>query len=52
MQKVKVKGQRGHNPNLTVSGLELQFEFTYDDAYSLIILRWGVLLFFKVIRQI
>ena len=35
MQKVKVRGQRSRSqrsrPNLTVSGLELQFEFTYDD---------------------
>ena len=35
MQKVKVRGQRSRSqrsqPNLTVSGLYLQFEFTYDD---------------------
>ena len=35
VQKVKVKGQRSRSqrsqPNLTVSGLELQFEFTYVD---------------------
>ena len=35
MQKVKVIGQRSRSqrsqPNLTVSGLWLQFEFTYDD---------------------
>ena len=35
MQKVKVRGQRSRSqrsrPNLTVSGLQLQFEFTYDD---------------------
>ena len=35
MQKVKVRGQRSRSqrsqPNLTVSGLKLQFEFTYDD---------------------
>ena len=35
MQKVKVRGQRSRSqrsrPNLTVSGLSLQFEFTYDD---------------------
>ena len=35
MQKVKVRGQRSRSqrsqPNLTVSGLWLQFEFTYDD---------------------
>ena len=35
MQKVKVRGQRLRSqrsqPNLTVSGLYLQFEFTYDD---------------------
>ena len=34
-QKVKVRGQRSRSqrsqPNLTVSGLWLQFEFTYDD---------------------
>ena len=34
MQKVKVRGQRSRSqrsqPNLTVSGLQLQFEFTYD----------------------
>ena len=35
MQKVKVEGQRSRSqrsqPNLTVSGLLLQFEFTYDN---------------------
>ena len=35
MQKVKVRGQRSRaqrsQPDLTVSGLKLQFEFTYDD---------------------
>ena len=35
MQKVKVRGERSRSqrsqPNLTVSGLQLQFEFTYDD---------------------
>ena len=35
MQKVKVRGQRSRSqrsqPNLTVSGLQLQFEFTCDD---------------------
>ena len=35
MQKVKVRGQRSRSqrsqPNLTVSGMCLQFEFTYDD---------------------
>ena len=35
MQKVKVRGQRSRSqrsqPNLAVSGLYLQFEFTYDD---------------------
>ena len=35
MQKVKVRGQRSRSqrsqPNVTVSGLLLQFEFTYDD---------------------
>ena len=35
MQKVNVRGQRSRTqmskPNLGVSGLELQFEFTYDD---------------------
>ena len=35
MQKVKVRGQRSRSqrsrPILTVSGLQLQFEFTYDD---------------------
>ena len=35
IQKVKVRGQRSRSqrsqPNLTVSGLQLQFEFTYDD---------------------
>ena len=34
-QKVKVRGQRSGSqrsqPNLTISGLCLQFEFTYDD---------------------
>ena len=44
MQNVKVRGQRSRSqrsqPNLTVSGLQLQF------------FRRGALLFFKVIRQI
>ena len=35
MQKVKVRGQRSRSqrsqPNLTASGLQLQFEFPYDD---------------------
>ena len=35
MQKVKVRGQRSRSqrsqPNVAVSGLSLQFEFTYDD---------------------
>ena len=35
MQKVKVRGQRSRSqrsqPNLTISGLLLQFEFIYDD---------------------
>ena len=35
MQKVKVRGQRSRSqrsqPNLTISGLKLQFEFIYDD---------------------
>ena len=35
VQKVKVRGQRSRSrrsqPNLAVSGLELQFEFTYGD---------------------
>ena len=35
MQQVKVRGQRSRSersqPNLTLSGLLLQFEFTYDD---------------------
>ena len=35
MQKVKVIDQRSRSqrsqPNLTVSGLQLQFEFSYDD---------------------
>ena len=35
MQKVKVRGQRSKSqrsqPNLTVSGLKLKFEYTYDD---------------------
>ena len=35
MQKIKVRGQRSRSqrsqPNLTVSGLWLQFKFTYDD---------------------
>ena len=35
MQKVKVRGQKSRSqrsqPNFTVSGLSLQFEFTYDD---------------------
>ena len=35
MQKVEVRGQRSRSqrlkPNLTVSGLLIQFEFTYDD---------------------
>ena len=37
MQKVKVRGQRSRSqPNFTVSGLKLQFEFTYDDEMMLI----------------
>ena len=55
MQKVKVRGQRSRSersqPNLTVSGLQLQFEFTYDDE-MVHIARRGALLFLKVIRQI
>ena len=32
MQKAKVRGQRSRSqPNLTISGLQLQSEFTYDD---------------------
>ena len=31
MQKVKVKGQGHRGHNLTVSGPQLQFEFTNDD---------------------
>ena len=35
MQKFKVRGQRSRaqrsKPNLGISGLKLQFEFTYDD---------------------
>ena len=45
MQKVKVSGQRSRSqrsqPNLTVSGLYLQFEFTYDD--EMMHIAWGFL---------
>ena len=45
MQKVKVRGQRSRSrrsqPNLTVSGLQLQFEFTYYD--EMIHIAWSCL---------
>ena len=45
MQKVKVRGQRPRSQrsqaNLTVSGLWLQFEFTYDD--KMVHMAWSYL---------
>ena len=53
--KVHANGQMSRSqrsqPNLTVSGPKLQFEFT-NDVLSLMTLRRGALLFVKVIRQI
>ena len=56
MQKVKVKGQghRGHDPNFrfrTVTPVWIHI-WWWNDTYSLMLLRRGALLFFKVIRQI
>ena len=56
MQNVKVKGQghRGHDPNFrfrTVTPVWIQI-WWWNDTYSLMLLRRGALLFFKVIRQI
>ena len=57
MQKVKVKGQghRGHNTQLnrfrTVNPVWIHI-WGWNDAYSLMLLRRGALLFFKVICQI
>ena len=58
MQKVRVRGQRLRSQrsqhNLAVSGLKLQWThiWWWNDTYSLILLRRGALLFFKVICQI
>ena len=56
VQKVKVKGQghRGHDPNFrfrTVTPVWIHI-WWWNDTYSLMLLRRGALLFFKVIRQI
>ena len=56
MQKVKVKGQchRGHDPNFrfrTVTPVWIHI-WWWNYTYSLMLLRRGALLFFKVIRQI
>ena len=56
MQKVKVRGQghRGHDPNFrfrTVTPVWIHI-WWWNDTYSLMLLRRGALLFFKVIRQI
>ena len=56
MQKVKVKGQghRGQDPNFrfrTVTPVWIHI-WWWNDTYSLMLLRRGALLFFKVIRQI
>ena len=56
MQKVKVKGQghRGHDPTFrfrTVTPVWIHI-WWWNDTYSLMLLRRGALLFFKVIRQI
>ena len=58
MQKVKDRGQRSRSQrsqhNLAVSGLKLQWIhiWWWNDTYSLMLLRRGALLFFKVICQI
>ena len=56
MQKIKVKGQghRGHDPTFrfrTVTPVWIHI-WWWNDTYSLMLLRRGALLFFKVIRQI
>ena len=56
MQKVKVRGQghRGHDPTFrfrTVTPVWIHI-WWWNDTYSLMLLRRGVLLFFKVIHQI
>ena len=56
MQKVKVKGQghRGHDPNFrfrTVTPVWIHI-WWWNDTYSLMMLRRGALLFFKVIHQV
>ena len=56
MQKVKVRGQghRGHDPNFrfrTVTPVWIHI-WWWNDTYSLMLLRRGALLFFKVIHQI
>ena len=58
MQKFKVRGQRSRSqrswPHLAVSGLTPVWIHIWrrNDAHSLMLLRRGALLFFKVIRQI
>ena len=52
--EVKGQGHRGHNPTLpfrTVTPVWIHV-WWWNDAYSLIMLRRGALLFFKVICQI
>ena len=52
--EVKGQGHRGHDPNFrfrTVTPVWIHI-WWWNDTYSLMLLRWGALLFFKVIRQI
>ena len=54
MQKVKVRGHRGHDPTFrfrTVTPVWIHI-WWWNDTYSVMLLRRGALLFFKVIRQI
>ena len=53
-QRSKVKVTRGHDPNFrfrTVTPVWIHI-WWWNDTYSLMLLRRGALLFFKVIRQI
>ena len=52
--EVKGQGHRGHDPNFrfrTVTPVWIH-KWWWNDTYSLMLLRRGALLFFKVIRQI
>ena len=52
--EVKGQGHRGHDPNFrfrTVTPVWIHI-WWWNDTYSLMLLRRGALLFFKVIRQI